>query len=338
GIDRAGNARVPIRSTVAHRVRVGWNWVARHVRILVDRGFWPAWNLVRRAFRSLARRVRVLIGSEPSPGGRLDALRVPKGWTEMPLNSGEVAEYYDDWNDRYLARFGPVLQTLRTQDPSELIVEIGKAAQLEEGQVVCDAGCGVGGPAIVLAEEFGVTVEGVTVSGAQVEVARDLIDEAGLRGRVDVRQGDFHRLERLYAAERFDAVLFMESFCHTVHPRVVLQSVWRVLEPGGVVVIKDLFRAPGKDRAERKLIETAARNTERHCHLQVRPREHVIEAVEAVGFALEVNEDLELKPEYDYDTGNTFVLENGIDIFEGQPSTYLAHAIIRARKPDTAGG
>jgi hypothetical protein len=78
----------------------------------------PVLDVTRRAGRSVARRGRVLLGREPSPGGRRDALRFPKGWREPRTTAGEVAAYYDDWHERYVGGFGDVLQTFRSRDPA----------------------------------------------------------------------------------------------------------------------------------------------------------------------------------------------------------------------------
>jgi SAM-dependent methyltransferase len=294
---------------------------------------WPAMDVLRRAGRSVARRGRILTGREASPGGRRDALRFPKGWRERPLTSAEVEQYYDEWHQRYVDGFGEVLQTFRSKDPADFLVELGELARLAPGQHVLDAGCGVGGPACLYAERFDVEVDAVTLSQAQVDATAALVAERGLGGRVRVRKGDFHRLEDLYAPEVFDVVYFLEAFCHTDHPEVVLRSVATVLRPGGVVFIKDLYRNRGASPEEEADIAVAVRNTEHHCHLNVWPRDRVLDALAATGFEVELDQPFELFPDFDYDTGNDFVNENGIDIFEGRPSTYLQHAAIRARKP-----
>jgi SAM-dependent methyltransferase len=294
---------------------------------------WPTMDVARRAGRSVGRRVRILTGREPSPGGRRDALRFPKGWRDRPLSTAEVETYYEEWHDRYVDAFGDVLQTFRSKDPDDFLVELGELAGLTSGQHVLDAGCGVGGPACLFAERFGVDVDAVTISPSQVDAAAALVAERGLEDRVRVRKGDFHRLEDLYAPEVFDVVYFLEAFCHTDHPEVVLRSVAAVLRPGGVVFIKDLYRNRGSSSEEEADIAVAVRNTEHHCHLNVWPRQRVLDALGAVGFSIELDQPFELFADFDYDTGNDFVNVNGIDIFEGRPSTYLEHAAIRARKP-----
>ncbi|HYF47004.1 MAG TPA: methyltransferase domain-containing protein, partial [Acidimicrobiales bacterium] len=324
----ARGAAAVVQGAIALRYgvpRLYWRVVLRTVVPVVD--------VLRRAGRSLARRARVLAGREASPGGRRDAVRFPKGWRERPLSSAEVEAYYDDWHERYVAAFGDVLQTFRSQDPTSFLLELGELAGLRPGQRVLDAGCGVGGPALRYAEHFNVRVDGVTLSQPQVDEARRRVEAAGLAGRVQIHKGDFHRLEDLFDPATFDVVYFLEALCHSDHPRIVLASVRTVLKPGGVVFVKDLFRNRGSSQDEEADIEVAVRNTEHHCHLNVWPREVVLEALRDTGFEVELDRPFELYPDFDYDTGNDFVNDNDIDIFEGRPSTYLQHAAIRARVP-----
>jgi len=303
----------------------------RGIDAVLRHAVWPAVNVLRRAGRSIRRRGNVLVGRTPSTGGRLDAVRFPRGWRDRPRSSAEVEAYYEDWHERYVEGFGEVLQTFRSKDPSEFLLRLGELAGLQPGQRVLDAGCGVGGPAVLYAEHFGVEVDGVTLSQKQVDHARGVAEREGVADRVRFHKGDFHDLTEVFEPGTFDVVVFLEAFCHTDHPGVVLESVHRVLKPGGHVFIKDLFRARGATPEEEADIAVAVRNTEHHCHLKVRPADEVRTALQKAGFVLEVDEPFELYPDFDYDTGNDFVLRNGIDIFEGRPSTYLSHVALRAR-------
>lgn len=293
---------------------------------------------IAQAARSLPRRARALRGRKTDEGAPREAADSPAGLDHRPLTSNEVEQYYDEWHDRYIEGFGAVLQTFRSREPNDFLLELAALAGFHKGQRVVDAGCGVCGPALLFAERCGVSVEGVTVSGAQERDARRRIAERGLSDRVRVHKGDFHHLEEIFAPASMDAVYFLEAFCHSDHPAVVLASVATVLKPGGTLFIKDLFRNRGATPDEEADIEVAVRNTEHHCHLNVWPRGVVTDAITAAGFEIELDQPFELFPDFDYDTGNDFVERNGVDIFEGRPSTYLEHAAIRARKPEDEHG
>lgn len=256
----------------------------------------------------------------------------PSAWS-----SERVARYYDEWHERYMAAFGDTFQSQRTADLGELFTHIADAAELAPGMRVLDAGCGIAGPALWLARHRGLEVEALNVSPAQVAEARARVaaaraigaDEAS--GRVVVTEGDYHRLDELYAPASFDAVLFLESLVHSDHPRRVLEAACRVLKPGGVLYVKDLFqRAHIADRGERARVRRVIANVNRYFSLNVKSQAEFLAALRDAGFALEWLRAPPLATQHDL--GNAFVAANGIDIYEGPPVTFLDWLELKARK------
>jgi cyclopropane fatty-acyl-phospholipid synthase-like methyltransferase len=243
-----------------------------------------------------------------------------------------VARYYDEWHERYMAAFGDTFQSQRTGDLGELLAHVADQAELAPGKRVLDAGCGVAGPALWLARHRGVEVAALTVSASQAAEARRRVAAAGLEDRVAVTLGDFHRLEAHYPEASFDAVLFLESLVHSDHPRRVLASAHRVLKPGGVLYVKDLFqRARIPDRAERARVRRVIANVNRHFCLNVKAQGPFLAAVNRAGFALEWLREPPLATRHDL--GNAFVAAHAIDIYEGPPVTFLDWLELKARKP-----
>src|SRR5687767_13523278 len=66
--------------------------------------------------------------------------------------------------------------------------ELVAFAGFPAGASVLDAGCGIGGPAMALAREYGCRVEGITLSSEQADRARQRAHDAGLSDRVTFRQ------------------------------------------------------------------------------------------------------------------------------------------------------
>jgi cyclopropane fatty-acyl-phospholipid synthase-like methyltransferase len=152
--------------------------------------------------------------------------------------------YWDGTHDLYLASVGTTLQAGRItggRSMQDSNLWLAAAARLSAGQRVLDAGCGVAGPAIDIARAIpGLRIFGVTVSGRQSETAGRLIREAGLSGRVDVVQADYHALP--FADGTFDAVFFLESVGYAASLRQLFSGVGRVLRSSGSLYIKDVFR------------------------------------------------------------------------------------------------
>ena len=106
-----------------------------------------------------------------------------------------------------------------------------RGCRLAPGQHVLDAGCGVGGTAIFLAEVYGVRVTGLTNCEPHVAVATEKAHERGVADLVEFEFGDF--MELPFPEAGFDAVLNHESFCYAVDKPTYLQGVYQVLKPGG---------------------------------------------------------------------------------------------------------
>ncbi len=85
----------------------------------------------------------------------------------------------------------------------------GKLA-LRPGDHVLEIGCGWGGFAIFAASRYGVRVTGITISGAQLELARERVEKAGLSERVTLRLEDYRDVagtyDRIVSIEMIEAV------------------------------------------------------------------------------------------------------------------------------------
>ena len=103
---------------------------------------------------------------------------------------------------------------------------------IEEGHHVVDAGCGIGGTAIYLAEKLNCTITGVNVTEPQLEIARKKVREAGAGDRVDFKWADCSR-HLPFDDASVDAVVNVESGCHYGDRGQYLREVFRILKPGG---------------------------------------------------------------------------------------------------------
>ncbi len=157
-----------------------------------------------------------------------------------------VRTYYETQQPAYLEFLGATWQAglLSREGAQASNLVLAQRARLEPGLRILDAGCGVAGPALDMAQAFArLEVEGITLCPSQVEEARKRAAEAGLGGRVRVQQADFHDLP--FPDASFHRVLYLESSGYA-HDRVrMFSEAHRVLEPGGLVYLKDVFRLAG---------------------------------------------------------------------------------------------
>lgn len=75
--------------------------------------------------------------------------------------------------------------------PREKAAEMLRAAELKEGEVLYDLGCGEGNILLTAAEEFGARCVGIEIDPALAEKAREEVKKRGLESRVTIICDDF---------------------------------------------------------------------------------------------------------------------------------------------------
>ncbi len=206
----------------------------------------------------------------------------PQWWKE------EQIRYWRETTDHYL-KFGATIQAgiFRDDDSAGESYDdnnqtILNRSGLRGDQVVLDAGCGVGGPALYAALHTpGLEVHGITLSPYQAELARKLIADSPAGGRVHVQAGDYHELP--FPDGKFDCVLFLESAGYSFRLEELFTEIGRVLRGDGKVYIKDVFCRSG----EMTVHEWKQYDAFRRIYVQpTPPMEEMAAALEASGFTV----------------------------------------------------
>jgi cyclopropane fatty-acyl-phospholipid synthase-like methyltransferase len=164
----------------------------------------------------------------------------------------QVRDYYDQtWLDYRLLwlnrqnlaiHFGYWDENTRTHSDAlnNLNQVLARAAEIKNGERVLDAGSGVGGSAVWLAEQYSVDVVGITPVSSQVKRARRFAREHAVADRVAFEVGDYTRTG--FPGGTFDVVWAMESLCHAVDKRAFFREAARLLKPGGRLAIIEYLR------------------------------------------------------------------------------------------------
>lgn len=147
---------------------------------------------------------------------------------------------------------------------------------LGENRRVLDVASGRGTTALLLADAYGVQVDGVDYSSANTALAQGAAQAAGLADRAEFTTGDAERLP--YPDGVFDAVVCECALCTFPDKAQAAAEFARVLKPGGRLGITDVTAAP--DRLPPELTGLAARIA---CIADARPPEEYAEILATAG-------------------------------------------------------
>lgn len=133
------------------------------------------------------------------------------------------------WGDGFMSPGGP-------EEVLEIFAGLDAA-----GKTVLDIGCGIGGPALVIADRLGARkVVAVDVDDALLARARRHAAKAGLDRRVTfnlIQPGPLP-----FGDGSYDMVFSKEAFLHVADKSALFAEILRVLRPGGVLAASDWLR------------------------------------------------------------------------------------------------
>jgi len=160
--------------------------------------------------------------------------------SKTELTRDAVALHYDELDHFYREIWGEHVHHglwLTGHEKHELAVLqlvdlVAKQADIKAGDKVCDVGCGYGATARKIAKDHGAQVTALTVSSAQYQFARDKDPSSG---NPDYLLCDW--LKNDLPSESFDAVIAIESSEHMPDKTAFFEQAFRVLRPGGRIVI-----------------------------------------------------------------------------------------------------
>jgi phosphoethanolamine N-methyltransferase len=123
------------------------------------------------------------------------------------------------------------------------VAKMVEGLELEDRRVL-DLGCGVGGPACILAGKYGAHVVGTDLEPPLIERARRRAAELGLGDRTEFEVVTSGRLT--FDDESFDLIVSSGGVTQTADKLGIFQECLRVLKPGGTFSAYDWMRSEGE--------------------------------------------------------------------------------------------
>ena len=120
--------------------------------------------------------------------------------------------------------------------------EQAAALALDADARVLDIGCGIGGPARWLAENYGCRVSGIDLTAEYIDAARALTERCGLAAHISFDHGN--ALDMPYGDGAFNVVWAQNVSMNIADKSGLLAEVVRVLAPGGQLSLSEVAAGP----------------------------------------------------------------------------------------------
>ncbi|MEY4934857.1 MAG: hypothetical protein RIS64_1216 [Bacteroidota bacterium] len=166
-------------------------------------------------------------------------------------STADIVKYYDKtsfdyhwvWNTRntQAIHFGFYDEKHQKHDVAvhRLTEVMADMAQVQAGDRVLDAGCGVGGSSIWLAENRSAIVTGIALPPRQIIDCQKNAHHKKVQN-VDFQVADFTKTP--FESEQFDVVWTCESLCHAEQKIDFYREAFRLLKRGGRLIIAEYCR------------------------------------------------------------------------------------------------
>jgi len=174
-----------------------------------------------------------------------DTCQISRTPHDKDSDAAAISYHYDLSNDFYALWLDPQMVyscayfETGTEDLEQAqqakMRHLCRKLRLQPGERLLDVGCGWGGLARYAAREFGAEVFGITLSRAQLKLARQRAKDEGLARQVRLELLDYRDLPQ---DGRFDKVVSVGMFEHVGHANLPLycQRLFGAVKAGGLVM------------------------------------------------------------------------------------------------------
>jgi len=153
--------------------------------------------------------------------------------------------HYGFWNKNTKNRHQAIL------NENQFIIDIAK---IKPNHLVLDAGCGVGGTAIYIAKKTKAKVIGININQKEIKLATKNAIKFSIKDKTEFFVQDYSKTN--FPDNTFDIIYGIESICYAYPKTKFLKEAYRILKPGGKLIILDGYiKKEPKTKEEKKIVE-----------------------------------------------------------------------------------
>jgi tocopherol O-methyltransferase len=166
-------------------------------------------------------------------------------WHNEP---GIIAAHYDIVTAYYRSLWGEHIHhgywirgnESKEEAQEQLVDLLAQVAELKPGSSLLDIGCGMGASSLYLAQKYHVRPTGISISSAQIEMARSDAIRANVDAEFLLMDAEAMQFDRA-----FDVLWSIEAISHFCNRQKFFSHAVQFLLPGGVFAFTDWFKRPG---------------------------------------------------------------------------------------------
>ena len=168
----------------------------------------------------------------------------------MNFSNKDIEDYYKQTEIHYRKHWKlKTVQALHyglwnkgTKNFSEALINTNKRiidlGEIKSNHKILDAGCGIGGTANYISKNTKANITGISLNQSQLDFASNYSRKHNLK--TTFRYSDF--CDTPFIEDEFDIVYAIESMCHAKDKKDFLNETFRILKPGGKLIILDYFK------------------------------------------------------------------------------------------------
>ena len=212
-------------------------------------GYWAADNLVL-LLQIVIKNKKILLSLDSGFAKLLNPINKIIHWSKQNTLKGSkqnILAHYDLSNDFYKLWLDPTMtyscayfendSVSLEQASIEKIDRICRKLKLKKGDEVLEIGTGWGSFSVHAARNYGCKIDTVTISDAQYDYAKSIIEKRGLASQINIYNKDYRKIEGKY--DKIVSIEMIEAVGHQFIPQY-FSKISSLLKEDGLVAIQGI--------------------------------------------------------------------------------------------------